>query len=175
MKLRRFSNLVRATALVLSIAGIAMLAMSNAAWARPTQDPSKPLKHSTVPRREADLSITKECHRVPNTKDDWDCTVTVHNGGPVKAENVRVSDEASKQLELERIRTTKGSCEQQNDHKFKCKLGDLNANQNVVITARFDVEPDRFRGTVRNTASVSSDTHDPNTGNNSVTYPFRVP
>jgi hypothetical protein len=173
MKLRRFSNLVRAGALALCLVGIAVLAMSNAAWAHPTQDPSKPLKHSTVPRRDADLSITKECHRAAGSHDDWECKVTVHNAGPVKAVDVRVTDEASKQLFLEKVKTTKGKCDDQSDHKFKCRLGDLNVGQDVIITARFDVE--HFRGTVRNTARVSSNTPDSVPGNNSVSYSFRVP
>jgi uncharacterized repeat protein (TIGR01451 family) len=153
--------IVRLLVLALLVAGVMALALGNAAWASsPLSDKKHDCKRSTVPCKEADLSITKKAKAVGS--DDFIFTITVKNNGKIPAENVVVFDQLSKHFELEDV-TGPGCIEAQ---RVKCTIGTLNAGKSVTITILVDVEPDNFRGTINNTASVTSSTKDSNAKNN---------
>jgi hypothetical protein len=91
----------------------------------------------------------------------------VTNNGPIAAQRVIVTDVISRRLEFEQAITTKGFCE--GDPVVKCHLGNLAAGEVVRITIQSTIWLSRYRGTITNTASVSSRTRDRITGNNSAT------
>jgi uncharacterized repeat protein (TIGR01451 family) len=172
MKCYSLSQIARALALVLLIGVVAALAASNAAWAGPSpqaQPPRQPPR-STVPRRGTDLVITQTYRRV------WwggvTFTLTVTNTGPIAAQDVLVTDSISRRMQLEQATTTKGLC--QGDPVVRCQLGDLAASEMVTVTVQATIWLDefwleRYRGPIRNTASVSSQTRDTKPSNNSAT------
>jgi uncharacterized repeat protein (TIGR01451 family) len=163
MKLRSFAHATRLAMFLLLIAVVAALAASNAAWASPS--PQARPGRSTVPRRSTDLAITKSYRRAW-----WGgvvFTLVVTNNGPIAAQGVIVTDVISRRLELHHATTTKGTCD--GDPVVKCHLGNLAVGEVVTITMFTTIWLDRYRGTITNTASVSSRTRDRITGNNSAT------
>ena len=162
MNFRFLSHLPRALALVLLIGAVGVLSMGNAVWASPSES-KKPPK-STVPKKEADLSIKKTARPVGN--DDFIFTITVTNNGPIAAEKVIVTDSLSKHFELEYVHVLSGGFSCSGERTIMCKKATLGAGQSAIIEIRVDVEPDNFRGSITNTASVSSKTKDPNSKNN---------
>jgi uncharacterized repeat protein (TIGR01451 family) len=158
----RFTTpIARLLVLALLVAGVMALAVGNSAWASPPQSDKKPdCKRSTVPCKEADLSITKSAKATGS--DDFIFTITVKNNGKIPAENVVVRDQLSKWFDLEYAKGP--GCKE--GQTVTCKIGTLKAGKSVTITIRVDVEPDNFRGNITNTASVSSSTKDPNSKNN---------
>jgi len=163
MKLHSIRVVGRAAALVLLIAVVVVLAASNAAWASPSQATAKPGK-STVPKKEADLSITKRAQAVGS--DDFVFTLTVKNNSNIAAENVIVTDQLSKRFELEYVHVLSGGFSCTPGQTIKCTKASLGAGQSATIEIGVDVEPDNFRGSIKNTASVSSKTKDPKNSNN---------
>jgi uncharacterized repeat protein (TIGR01451 family) len=166
MKFHFLPHPARALALVLLIAGIAVLAASNAAWAGPSQvGPQRQPGRSTVPRRGADLVISQTYRR------EWwggvTFTLTVTNTGPIAAQDVFVTDRIFRRLELQQATTTKGAC--QGDPVVRCQLGNLAVDEVVTITISTTIWLERDRGTIRNTATVDSQTRDTKTSNNSAT------
>lgn len=167
MKYSFLPHTARALALVLLIAVVATLAAGNAAWAGPS--PQRQPGRSTVPRRSTDLAITKSYRRAW-----WGgvvFTLVVTNNGPIAAEGVIVTDAISRRMELEQATSTKGTCD--GDPMVKCRLGNLAVGEVVTITIRTTISLDRYRGALRNTASVSSRTRDRKTSNNSATVILR--
>jgi uncharacterized repeat protein (TIGR01451 family) len=166
MKFNFLPHTARALALVLLIAVVAALAASNAAWAGPSElGPQRQPGRSTVPRRGTDLVITEAYRRV--WWGDVTFTITVTNTGPIAAEDVMVTDKIFRRLELDQATTTKGAC--RGDPVVRCRLGNLVVGEVVTITIRATIWMERYRGTIRNTATVDSKTHDTKTSNNSAT------
>jgi len=163
MKFQFLPHTARALALVLVIAVVAALAVDNAAWASPS--PQRQPGRSTVPQRSTDLEITKSYRRAW-----WGgviFTLVVTNNGPIAAQGVIVTDRIARRMELEQVTTTKGICD--GDPVVRCQLGNLAVGEVVTTTLRTTIWLDRYRGTLRNTTSVSSRTRDRLMSNNSAT------
>lgn len=162
MQFRSIAHAGRALALAVLLALALALAAGNAAWASPAADtkPDPCKGKSTVPCKQTDLSITKKAKATG--QDDFIFTITVKNNGTIAAENVVVTDSLSKRFELE---SYSGSCS--GERTVRCKIGTLGAGKSATVTIHVDVEPDNFKGSIKNTASVSSKTKDPNSKNNS--------
>jgi uncharacterized repeat protein (TIGR01451 family) len=169
------ARLVVSGVLVLLLVGaIAVLALGGAAWASPAAGNTAPQGHSTVPKKETDLSIDKSGQLTSNGVVVW--TVTVKNNGPIAAESVVVTDKYDPHLVVTQVTTTKGSC-QRNDSKREivCQLGNLAVGQTVTITIRTKLTPSDFSGTVVNHAKVDSKTRDTKPGSNNAQAKVNVP
>jgi uncharacterized repeat protein (TIGR01451 family) len=163
MKLRSVTQLTRLAMFLLLIAVVAALAFENAAWASPS--PQSQPRRSTVPRRSTDLAITKSFRRTW-----WGAvvfTLVVTNNGPIAAQGVVVTDPISRRMEFAQVITSKGTCE--GGPVVVCQLGDMAVGEVVVITINARILLDRFRGVIRNTATVDSRTRERRNGNNSAT------
>jgi uncharacterized repeat protein (TIGR01451 family) len=142
------------------IAVVEALAADSAAWASsPSESSDHPKRRSTVPKKEADLSISKSASANGNT---FVFTITVHNDGPSVAEDVRVTDNLSNHFTVISVSGPKCSGRQ----NVTCKLDQLGVDKSATITIGVRVK-DNFKGEITNTASVSSKTKDPNPNNNS--------
>ena len=163
MRLRFFAHPARLALLLLLIAVVAVLAAVNAAWASPS--PQRQPGRSTVPRRSTDLEISKAYRR------EWwggvTFTLVVTNTGPIAADNVIVTDALSRRMELEQASSTKGTCT--GDPVVRCRLGTLAVGEVVTITIQATIWLDRYRGPLRNTASVSARTRERQPSDNSAT------
>jgi uncharacterized repeat protein (TIGR01451 family) len=91
--------------------------------------------------------------------------LTVTNNGPDAAENVMVSDSLPAGLAGPVASSTKGTCSV--GATISCDLGSLTSGETETVTIFAEVRA--FHGTLKNTASVSSSTNDPNQANNSST------
>jgi len=145
--------------------------VNTAAVSSPTDDPTPGNNDatSTVPvSSSADLQIAKTAdlgQAVPGEAIVW--TVTVTNDGPSTARAVTVTDPLPAGLTDVSVTSTAGSC----DAQIVCTNGDLapGPDQAVVLTITATVRPDAVDAAIVNTATVTSETHDPDTGNNSAT------
>jgi uncharacterized repeat protein (TIGR01451 family) len=116
----------------------------------------------------ADLSLTKTDSPDPvHTHDNLTYTITVHNGGPLAAAAVTVTDELPRNTAFGTASATQGSCALTQPAKriVTCTLGTIPSGANVTVT--IVVGPPSKKTTITNTASVSSTTTDPNPANNS--------
>ncbi len=110
----------------------------------------------------ADLSISKIDSADPvNAGASLTYTVTVDNAGPDTATNVVVTDTLPAGVTLV---STSGCSEDPNGVPM-CSLGDITAGSNASYTITVSVDAATV-GTITNMASVTSDTADPDTGNN---------
>ncbi len=121
----------------------------------------------TAPERdEADLSITKSDAADPVTiGDEIVYTITVFNGGPDGATQVELTDGVPSGTSFVSANPSQGTCANANG-TVTCTLGSLASGSSVTITLRVTAT---LGGEVSNTASVSGDEDDPNSGNNSAT------
>ena len=147
---------------------------NTAAVTSPTDDPIPGNNDttSTVPvSPSADLQVTKTADRsaldpaVPGEPIVW--TITATNNGPSTARTVTLADLLPAGVTDVRAAPTAGSC----DTQIVCSIGDLapGAEQAVTVTITATLPPDDTSTTIINTATLSSGTPDPNTGNNSAT------
>lgn len=116
----------------------------------------------------ADLSLTKTDSPDPvHTHDNLTYTITVHNGGPLAAAGVTVTDQLPRNTAFGTASATQGSCGLTQPMKriVTCTLGTIASG--ATVTATIVVGPPSKKTTITNTASVSSTTSDPNTANNS--------
>jgi uncharacterized repeat protein (TIGR01451 family) len=116
----------------------------------------------------ADLSITKTGSPDPvHTGQNLTYTLTVHNGGPLAASSVSVTDQLPRNTAFGTATATQGSCSltQPTKRIVTCSLGTIASGATVIATIM--VTPPSKKTTITNTASVSSTTSDPNTANNS--------
>lgn len=122
---------------------------------------------STAPEPDrADLSITKSDDADPVTVgDEVVYTITVANAGPEDATGVRVTDNLPPAASFVSANASQGSCTRSGG-TVTCELGALASGASATITLR--VTADEI-GTLTNTASVSGDQEDPNSGNDSAT------
>ena len=121
---------------------------------------------NTMELPEADLEVTMNDAVDPVTVgDDVVYTVTVHNNGPDPAENVVVTDTLPAGVTYESATPDQGDCTESGG-VVTCELGSManGASVDIVIVVRTTTA-----GTLTNTASVVSDTIDPNGANNSTT------
>lgn len=153
--------------LALLLVAVAALAVwvAPSVWAGTAENNKHDCKRSTVPCKEADLAINKNAKHVSKS-DDFIFTITVKNHSKIVAEKVVVTDELSPRFQIVSL---KGPGCKAVGRTITCSVGNLGANKSTEIVVRVDVEPDKFRGKISNTATVSSSTKDPNSKNNSST------
>ena len=123
---------------------------------------------STTVVNAADLSLTKTDSPDPvSTHGNLTYKLTVHNGGPVNAAGVTVTDELPRNTSFGTATATQGSCSFTQPAKriVTCALGTIPSGSAVTVT--IVVQPPSKKGTITNTASASSSTSDPNQANNS--------
>lgn len=122
-------------------------------------------------RYEADLAITKMA-----SADNIEAgniltyTLEVVNNGPNTAQNVVVTDSLPAELLFGAVMPYAPTCTYSSTtHKVTCNLGDMAPGDTATITLRMFVVCD-CPNLVVNTASVTSDTFDPDTSNNRDSY-----
>jgi uncharacterized repeat protein (TIGR01451 family) len=116
----------------------------------------------------ADLSITKSDSPDPvHTQQNLTYTITVHNGGPLAAAGVSVTDQLPRNTAFGSATASQGTCgfTQPTKRIVTCTLGTIANGTTVTVT--IVVGPPSKKTTITNTASVSATTSDPNTANNS--------
>lgn len=124
------------------------------------------------PTDEADLSIVMADDTDPAVVGDTvNYTVTVDNSGPDAAQHVQVQIVLDSHLLLQSYSSSAGSCSDSfnfgtNQTELHCSLGTLAADDDVTIQIETQATAS---GTANNTASVSSDTTDLASGNDSDT------
>jgi len=112
---------------------------------------------------QADLLVTKSDDVDPVTEGQpVTYTVVVTNDGPDAASNVILTDTLPAGASFNFATITQGSCAI-GYPLLQCQLGTLNSGASVTLVVR--VTPNAG-GTLTNTTSVTSDTEDPDTGNN---------
>jgi len=117
---------------------------------------------------QADLEISKADSPDPVTVgDNLTYTITVTNGGPDAATNVVVTDTLPSGVTF--VSASPGCVHSAG--VVTCNLGNIPAGGSVTITIVVTVTAP---GTISNTATVTSDTLDPNTANNSDAEPTEV-
>ncbi len=119
----------------------------------------------TTVNQEADLSITKSDNTDPVIAGSGTITytVTVNNAGPSDATNVIVTDTLPGGVTF----VSTSGCGEDPNGGATCSLGTIAANASKQYTITVSVDASAS-GTLTNTASVSSDVTDPNSGNNMV-------
>jgi uncharacterized repeat protein (TIGR01451 family) len=106
----------------------------------------------------ADVSITKHAPATATPGGAIAYNLDVANLGPSDAANVVVTDPTPSGLTFVSLT---GGCS-----AFPCSLGTMSSGQRKTLTAVYNIAAD-LAGIVNNTASISSTTTDPATGNNS--------
>jgi len=129
---------------------------------QPDPNPSNDVSEVVVtPIASADLALTKTGPATAIAGQQVAYTLTVTNNGPSSAANVTLDDPTPAGLAF--VSAT-APCAA----GFPCNLGTIAAGGSTTITAIFAV-PSSASGSIANTASVGSDTFDPNAGNNTST------
>jgi uncharacterized repeat protein (TIGR01451 family) len=129
---------------------------------------SAPSEAQAAPVDPADLALTKSDSPDPVAQGGTlTYTIQVTNNGPDPAVNTVVSDDLVNDLSFVSATSTAGSCDNQGG-KVTCNLGNLANAETATITLKATVK-DKAGNQVSNTASVSSDTADPSSANNSDT------
>ena len=111
----------------------------------------------------ADLSIVKTGPALVLDGGSISYTIAVSNAGPGAAQNVVVSDAVPAGITGATATPSQGSC----SGSFTCSLGSIASGGSATITINGTVSTSG--GSLSNTASVTSDTRDPNGANNSST------
>jgi uncharacterized repeat protein (TIGR01451 family) len=115
----------------------------------------------------ADLSVTKSDSADPISRGQTlTYTIVVHNAGPAVATATAVEDKLPGGLDFISASTTAGTCSTQGK-TVTCALGTLAALADETVTIRTRVT--KNKGTIDNTATVSTTEPDPTSPNNSDT------
>lgn len=112
----------------------------------------------------ADLAITKKLTStevIAGQPIAWE--ITVHNDGPSPATAVKVADTLPAGVSLTAMKPSQGTCA-----GSTCALGDLAAGESATISVTGTVDHGVPEAMLTNTATVSSDTPDADTSNNTV-------
>ncbi|ESQ08339.1 MAG: DUF11 domain-containing protein [Thiohalocapsa sp. PB-PSB1] len=134
-----------------------------------SNETSEVLDTVDVTVQDADLAVTKTVDTpYPNEGDTVVFTVVATNNGDAAATNVSVVDTLPAGLTLVDAESTQGTCS--GSGTITCAIGTLadNADATVTITATVDAELGDS-ALLENTASVSADQNDPDSGNDSAT------
>jgi uncharacterized repeat protein (TIGR01451 family) len=111
----------------------------------------------------ADLSVDKSDSPDPLVAgEQLTYTVTVGNGGPSGATDVRLTDVLPSGVVVNSVTPSRGSCNR-TDRTVRCRLGHIPSADTAVVTIRVTPQDD---GTFTNTASVTNTRHDPDDSNN---------
>ncbi len=117
----------------------------------------------------ADVSIAKSGPAALNAGETVTWTIEVNNAGPSTADSVIVTDTIPDGVTVTSATSSVGSC----SGGVICTLGDLAANSNATITIEAVVDPnwvvDGQPEALENSASVTSQSPDPNTDNDTST------
>jgi uncharacterized repeat protein (TIGR01451 family) len=125
------------------------------------------------PPTSADLSVTKTASSSSvNRGGQLTYTITAHNAGPNSALNAQVTDTLPSDVTFVSDSTTQGSCS--GTTTVTCGLGTLASGSTATVTIRVTVKSSTTASSISNTASVSSDTPDPSSGNNQSTVTTTV-
>ena len=125
--------------------------------------------HFGNPPPNADLSIGKQVQSPLVTVGEIvSYSLTVRNNGPDPATAVRVEDQLPPTLQFEDFTASGAFCSAASNG-LTCDLGTMAPNQTIQIGFNARIENS---GQISNTASVSSTTDDPNSGNNSGSISF---
>jgi large repetitive protein len=128
----------------------------------PTNPTTPPPATVTTPVvTSADLSIVKSS--TPNSviagqTISW--TITVSNAGPSDAQAVQVADSLPGNVSITNVTTQQGTC----SGSLSCDIGLIPAGTSRTVTITGTVDSDTSATSVGNTATVSSPTPDPDTG-----------
>jgi uncharacterized repeat protein (TIGR01451 family) len=114
---------------------------------------------------EADLVVTKTDDADPVTVGSTvTYTITVTNNGPDGAANVTLSDTfTGAAVTVTSIVPSQGTCDAAPANPFSCNLGTIADSASATVTVQVTADEE---GTITNTVSATSDTTDPNAGNN---------
>ncbi len=124
---------------------------------------------SGVAAPSADVSIVKSLTpAVPVPGQQVRFTLAIRNTGPSTANGVTVADQLNTALLSAAATTTAGTCSVNGGNALACSLGSISPDGTVTVTVTATLSPS-FVGTLSNTATVSSTTPDPTTGNNTST------
>jgi uncharacterized repeat protein (TIGR01451 family) len=115
----------------------------------------------------ADLSITKTGPVTVVAGTHAAYTVTVINHGPSDANGVALTDPLPAGTAFVTATASQGSCN--GGPTVDCSLGVLADGAHATVTVVLDVSPSFLPGPLSNTATVASNTPDPNPANNSAT------
>jgi uncharacterized repeat protein (TIGR01451 family) len=119
----------------------------------------------------ADLTLTKSDSPDPVARGGTLVyAIQVRNLGPDPAMDSVVTDKLPGGVDFISASTTRGSCQRQGG-RVRCSLGNLGNGETATITVQVQAQR---RGSINNTASISSDVVDPVAANNSATESTRV-
>lgn len=142
---------------------------NNASVSSETRDPNSENnsdEECTVVEPSADLTITKTDYPDPLSANEiLTYTIVVTNNGPSSASFVTVSDELPTEATYVSATPSQGICSQLNGI-LTCELGTINYPGTARITVGVTPTAEKI---IFNTATVSSEIHDPNSENNSDT------
>jgi uncharacterized repeat protein (TIGR01451 family) len=113
----------------------------------------------------ADLSITKTAPATVPAGGAFSYTISVHNGGPLQATNVVVTDPLPSSVTFASASASQGSCSNKKG-TVTCSVGALANGGTATITIGVKAGTS---GQVSNTARVSGSQTDPDASNNSAT------
>lgn len=112
----------------------------------------------------ADVSLTMSGPSSVKRYSDVNYTINVKNQGTYDANNVTLTDVLPSGLQFVSVTTDRGTCSGTANGAVSCNLG----NFSVGVSAKLTLKARAIsRGTFTNTATSSSSTKDPNSGNNS--------
>jgi len=92
--------------------------------------------------------------------------IMVNNAGPLPALSVTLTDTWPSGFSQGTITSSQGSCTPGSGGNFNCSLGDLASGATATVTVNFTVTSTTPPGPQTHTVSVSSNTPDTNTANN---------
>ena len=115
----------------------------------------------TVPRQEADLSIKKTGSR---NGPIVSFSVTITNHGPTVAKNVVMSDTLPGQLSYFGSSDGGASCTIRG-RQVSCRVSKLNVGQSITMSIKGRIVDNKAKS-IKNTATVVSETRDPKPANN---------
>ena len=142
--------------------------------ANASSDTTVTIRVNEVHVAQADLSITKEVSTTTPTEGSTVVyTITVTNNSSDDAQNVSVSDTWPQNgLTFVSASSSVGSY---NAETSSWTIGTLAANTNAVLQITASVDPESAGSSIDNSATVSSDTNDPNVDNNKASAPTVSP
>ena len=120
----------------------------------------------TCPTVTTDLSVTKTGPSTVTRGGSISYIITAVNNGPNSATNVILNDSFSSEFTYS---SASGASCTANGNQLTCTVGTLTSGQSLPITVNFTVRNSNgscSQTTVTNTATITSDTADSNTGNN---------
>lgn len=137
-------------------------------------DPAPGNNSATAPltvTASADLSIRKRAEPNPaQAGAPIIYSVTVSNAGPSTARGLTVTENLSPAFAFVSASSAEGSCDQPVGAELSCAVGDLASGGSVEIIVTMDVPDDFTDSDVTNTASVDSETPDPDSVDNTASF-----